>query len=275
MRLSRFVMLCLATASVAACSSSDTVDTTTPSLPPLSYARFINAVADTGGVDIRAIDQVEFSPYANNLAFRGATNYFQTEAGVRKFRVFPTSTNINVTSTVLSDATITLPEGGRFTLLLAGSARAGTVKLWVIDDNSTAPAAGQLGVRLLNAAGGVVDGYVVATPTTALPATASFTSLGFLAHSDYQMRAIGPVAVRVADAGTTAVKASVAAPASPAPVTGELPAAGVTTAGTVFSAYYFPAGVAGSPNAAVTASSIIWFVDRNPCDAPAAAGCSQ
>lgn len=274
MRLSRFVILCLATASVAACSS-DTVEVTTPSLPPLSYARFINAVADTGGLDVRAIDQIEFSPAANNLAFRAGTAYYQTEAGVRKFRVFPTSTNINVTSTVLSDVSVTMPEGGRFTLLLAGSARAGTVKLWVIDDNSTAPAAGQLGVRLLNAAGGVVDAYLVATATTALPAAATFTSLGFLAHSDYLMRATGPVAVRVADAGTTAVKASVAAPASPAPVTGELPAAGVTTAGTVFSAYFFPAGVAGSPNAAVTAASVVWFVDRNPCDAPAAAGCGQ
>jgi len=273
MRLSRFVMLCVATASVAACDKK--VDIVTPTLPPLSYARFINSVADTGGLDVRAQDQIEFSPVANNLAFRAATPYYQTQAGVRRFRVFPTSTNIDITSKVLSEASITLPENGRFTLLLAGSARAGTVKLWVIDDNAAAPAAGQIGLRSLNAAGGVIDAYVVPTATTALPASPTFTNLGLLTYSNYTFRATGPVAVRVTDAVTTSVKASVAAPASPAALTGALPGAGVTSAGTVFSAYYFSAGVAGSPTAAVTAPSVIWFVDRNPCDAPAAAGCGQ
>jgi hypothetical protein len=272
MRLSRFLIVSLALASAAACSKDSTKEIT-PSLPPLSFARFINAVNDTAGLDVRAIDQVEFSPVANNLTFRSATPYFQTQAGVRKFRVFPTSTDINVTSRVLSDASITLPESGRFTLLLAGSARAGTVRLWLIDDNAPAPPAGQIGVRLLNAAGGVIDAYVVPSATTALPSTATFTNLGLLTHSDYVMRPTGPVAVRVADAGTTVVRASVAAPASPATLPGELPAAGVTSAGTVFSAYYFPAGVAGSPTAAFTSPAVVWFVDRNPCDAPAAAGC--
>lgn len=274
MRLSRLVMLCLATATLAACDKN--TDVTTPTLPPLSHVRFVNSVADTGGLDIRAVDQVEFSPVGNNLAFRATTPYFQTEAGVRHLRVFPTSTNIDVTSKVISDALITLPAGGRFTLLLAGSARAGTVKLWVIDDNVPAPpAAGQIGVRVLNAAGGVIDAYVVPTATTALPATATFTNLGLLTYSAYLMRPTGPVAFRVTDAGTTTVKASLAGPASPATLTGQLPGAGVTSAGTVFSAYYFAAGAAGSANASVTAPGLVWFVDRNPCDDPPAAGCGQ
>lgn len=271
MSLSRFVMLCLGTAALSACGKDEV---TAPSLPPLSAVRFINAVNDTGGVDIRAIDQVSFSPVANNLQYQKATEYFPTEAGVRRFRVFPTSTDINVTSQTMSDAVVTLPVGSRVTLLLSGSARAGTVNLWVINDSSTAPAAGQIGVRLLNTAGGILDGYVVATATTALPATATFTNIGKLTHSDYFFRATGAAAVRVTDAGSTVVKASAAGPATPAILAGELPGAGVGSAGTVFSAYYFAAGQAGSPAAAATAG-VIWFVDRNPCDDPPAAACGQ
>jgi Domain of unknown function (DUF4397) len=273
MRLSRFVLLCVAAAALGACDSKTGV--TTPTLPPLSYARFINAVTDTGGLDVRAMDQVEFSPVANNLTFRTATAYFQTEAGVRHLRIFPTSTNINVTSNVMADALITLPANSRFTLLLAGSARAGTVQLWVIDDNAPAPAAGQIGVRLVNASGGVVDGYVLATATTPLSGTPTFSGLGLFIQSNYLARSTGAVAIRVTDAGTSSVRASLAAPASPATLTGANPGAGRSSEGTVLSAYDFGAGAAGSANAAVTSPSLVWFVDRNPCDNPPAAGCGQ
>jgi hypothetical protein len=273
MRLSRFVMLCFATVAVSACSDSNKV--TTPTFPPLAHVRVINAVADTGGLDLRAIDQVEFSPAANNLTFRTGTVYFETEAGVRHFRVFPTSTNIDLTSQVIADEVITMPADSRMTLLLAGSARAGTVKIWVIDDNAPVPGAGEIGLRLVNGAGGVVDGYVVATATTALPSTPTFSELGLVTFSNYITRPIGPVAIRVTDAGTTSVRASLAAPASLATLPGQNPSAGVSSEGTVFSAYYFAPGAAGSANSALTAPGLVWFVDRNPCDAPPAAGCGQ
>lgn len=271
MRLSRFVLLGLASSLLAACENKNTVTTTV--FPATSYTRIVNAVADTGGLDMRAVDQVEFSPVANNLAFRTATTYFQTEAGVRHFRVFPTSTNINVTSQVVTDAFVTVPANGRFTLLLAGSARTGAVKVWVIDDTAPVPVAGQIGVRLVNAAGGVIDGYTVATATTALPATPTFGGLGLLTQSNYLIRPTGAVAIRVADAGTTTVKASLAAPATPAALPGQFPAAGVSSEGSVFSAYYFSAGAAGSANASLSSPAVVWFIDRNPCDDPPAAAC--
>lgn len=271
MRLSRLVFLALASAALAACEKDNEV--TTPELPPLSFVRIISAVPDTAGLDMRAIDQVEFSPVANNIAFRTATPYFQTEAGVRHFRIFPTSTDINVTSQVISDVLITLPANGRFTLLLAGSARAKTVNVWVIDDNAPVPPAGQIGVRAVNAGGGVIDAYAVASATTAVSGTPTFSNIGFLTQSAYVMRPTGAVAIRVTDAGTTSVRASLAAPASPAILPGQFPAAGVSSAGTVFSAYYFLAGVGA--NASINAPGLVWFVDRNPCDDPPAAGCGQ
>ena len=271
MRLSRLVLLSLGTVTTIACGGADV---TTPNIPPLSSVRFINALSDTGSVDVRAIDQVAYSPVANNLAFRAATVYQNSAVGVRHFRVFPTSTNINVTSGILADATVTLPATTRITLLVTGSARAGTINLWVIDDGADAPPAGQVSVRLVNVAPGVINGYLVNTVTDPVPATATYSALGTLIRSAYVDRTAGVAAIRVADAGSGTVLASAAGPAAAASLPGQKPAAGVTSEGTSFSAYYFSAGAAGSANSAVTNPSLIWFVDRNPCDQPAVAACA-
>jgi len=271
MRLSRFVMLCVSTVALSACGKDEV---TSPTLPPLSEVRFINAVSDTGGVDIHAIDIVNLSPVANNLAYRAGTQYFPTKAGVRHFRVFPASTDINVTSQIMADASVTLPENARLTLLLTGSARAGTVRLWVIDDSTDPPPSGQVGVRLVNAATGVVNGYLVNTPSDPLPGTQTYSGLNTLAQSPYVSRASGPAAVMVSDVGSTTVNASEAGPEAAATLEGAKPAAGVTSEGTMFSVYYFLPGAPGSANAAVTSPSLIWFVDRNPCDNPPVAACT-
>ena len=76
MRLSRLALLCIVGVVAAACSSDKV---TTPSVPPYAQLRFISAVADTGAVDIRFIDQVDLSPPANTLTFRGGTLYAQAE----------------------------------------------------------------------------------------------------------------------------------------------------------------------------------------------------
>lgn len=272
MRLSRLAMLCLGALSLSACGSDKV---TTPSVPPVATVRFINGLSDTGAVDIRAIDQILYSPVANNLAYRAGTVYFPTEAGVRQFRIFLTSTNINVTSHVMAEPSVTLLANTRVTLLLTGTARTGNVALWVIDDASTPPPTGQVGIRLVNAAGGVVNGYLVNTVTSALPATETFSNLGTLIRSPYVNRATGAAAVRTTDVGSTAVSASGAGPNAPTSLPGEKPAAGVNSQGTVFSVYLFGPGAAGSANASVVTPSLIWFVDRNPCDDPAVPLCIQ
>jgi Domain of unknown function (DUF4397) len=274
MRLSRLVLLSLGTVTTIACGGADV---TTPNIPPLSSVRFINALSDTGSVDVRAIDQVAYSPVANNLAFRAATVYQNSAIGVRHFRVFPTSTNINVTSGILADVTVTLPATTRITLLVAGSARAGTVTLWVINDATTPPASGQIGVRMVNAATGQVNGYITTAPADALPGSPTFSNVLALAPSAYVNQATGATALQVTDAGSAAVNAAAAGPPAPAALPGENPAAGVTSGGSMFSAYYFPASIAGSgapQTPAFQVPAIIWFVDRNPCDVPAVGGCT-
>jgi hypothetical protein len=268
MRLIRFVILCMSTAVLGACESDEV---TSPGIPPLADVRYVNAVADTGALDLMMVDQVEFSARRRDLGFRAGSLYYPVEAGVRHIRVFPASNDINLGTQIIHDAQITLLADTRYTLLLTGSARAGTVRLWVIDDTSQPPPGGQIGVRMVNGGGAVSDGYVVNTATTALPGTATFTSVGAGTTSPYINRPTGAAAVRVTDAGQGSVAASAAGPNAPTQLPGTFPAAGVNSQGSVFSVYYFPAGV--GVNSTVTAPSLIWFVDRNPCDDPPVAGC--
>lgn len=273
MRLSRLVTLLIGVTVLAGCNGTDKI--TEPNLPPLAGVRFINALSDTGAVDIRAIDQVEWSPVANQLAFRAGTEHQPTEAGVRHFRVFPNSTIPAIASQILHEATVTIQADTRVTLLLTGSARAGTVQLWMIDDAPAAPPAGQINVRMVNAAGGIVHGYLVASTTSPLPATETYSNIGGLVGSPYVNRAVGAAALQVTNPGSSAVNAALAGPAATTAVPGAFPAAGVTQEGTSFSVYYFPPGAAGSPNATLTTPGLVWFIDRNPCDSPPVAGCGQ
>lgn len=264
MRLTRLALLIAGLSTLSACGSDDI---SSPNLPPTASVRFINAVTDTGSVDIAMIDQVDLAPYAKPLAFRAGTAYQLAEAKARRIRVFPTSLNAAVTSQFMHDTTITFTAGEKVTLLLTGSARARTVRFVVIPDNPEAPPAGQISARLVNASGAPVNGYVVTTVADPITGAPAFGSVAPLTASPYINRPTGAAALRATDVGSTTATASLAGPAAPAPLPGDVfPAAGVGNAGTKFSVYFFPRGVAGSPQNAVTAPSVVWFVDRNPCD---------
>ncbi len=261
MQFSRLVLLGMATVLIG-CDSDSVTDSGT--VPPVANVRFINAVADTGAVDIRFIDQVDLSAIGNGLLFRAGTIYQQTESKSRRLRVFPRSLDPAITSRILLDTTLTIQADTRVTLLLTGASRtAGALKLVVINDDPQAPPSGQISVRMVNASSGTVNGYLVSAVGDALPGTATFPNVGNLGTSAYVNRATGAAAVRVTDAGSATVNASLAGPAAPAALAGAFPGAGVTSPGTGFSAYYFPRANVGS----VTTPGVVWFVDRNPCDA--------
>ena len=264
MRVNRFILVCLGVAAVGGCEN-DKVSTTTP--PALAAVRYINAVTDTGSVDIAMIDQVEWSANAKPLAFRAASAYQPTEAKSRHIRVFPTSLNIGVTSQFMLDTMVSLTAGTRVTLLLTGSARSKTLRFVTIDDDVTPPAATQIGVRLVNASAAPVNVYLTTDTADALPGTAAFANISSLATSSYVSRAVGKVAVQATNVGSAVPTAKALGPNAPPSAPGDVfPAAGVNSQYTRFSVYYFPRGVAGSPQNAVTTPSLIWFVDRNPCD---------
>jgi hypothetical protein len=261
MRLTKMFLLA---ASLVALTACDDDEVTGPNIPPLGQVRFINAVSDTLAVDIRAIDQVEYSPVVSDLRFRGGTNHQPIEAKSRKFRVFATSRTIGVTSNPLMDATIDIPANSRITLLLVGSARnKSSLQFVTINDDVTAPPAGNIAVRVVNAATGAINGYLVSAATDPIPGTATAANVAPLAQSAYVTRAVGNAALRFTPVGSATATASAAGPVATS-VTGALPAAGVNSEGTRFSVYYFGPGVGN--NASMTTPGAVWFVDRNPAD---------
>lgn len=264
MRLTRFAILGASLGILAAAGCSDD-KISAPTLPPLAGVRFINAVADTGAVDIRMIDQVEYTPTASGLNFRQGTEHQPTEAKARHLRVFPTSTNVNITPNFLLDTTITIAANTRVTLLLTGSARAKTLKFITITDDATAPAAGSIAVRVVNAGSTPVNGYLVDSIATGIADPAAASNVAPLGASAYVTRTVGKAAVRVTDVGSATINASGQGPTASV-VVGANAAAGVNSPGTKFSVYYFPRGVAGSPQNTVTTPTVTWFVDRNPLD---------
>lgn len=264
MRLSRFGFLCVAITAIVGCSSEDI---TNVRLPDLAGVRYINALADTGLVDIRMVDQVEWSVTANALNFRAGIEHQPTEAKARHIRVFSfASRAVGVVSQVIVDTTITFAANSKSTLLLTGSARARTARFVVIDDAPPAAAANQIAVRAVNASTGAIDAYVVTAPGDPIAGSPTAANIAVNAASPYITRATGIVALKVTDAGSPVANASAAGPPASAPPIGTpfLPSAGIDTGGSAFSVYYFPPGVAGSAQAAVTAPGIVWFVDRVP-----------
>ena len=246
MRLSRLFLLPVAALSVAACSDDDGV--TVNERPPLGGVRFVNAVPDGGSLDIRMIDQVEWSassvnlPTETGLPFRGATVHWPTEAKARHIRVFPTSNDIDSTSVILVDTTVTIAPDKNVTLMLVGTRAADDLRFIEIDDTPPTLTGQQIAVRVANGgvAGGV-RGYVTPTVTTALAAPAAFTVAEQFGASAYVVRDTGVFAIRAAAGGAplTAIASSVAPTGAPE-ASGVGALMGYRGAGSAIGVYVFP-----------------------------------
>ena len=265
MRLFSVVVLGVAATAIAACSDDDF---TGPTKPPTAAVRLVNGMSSASAVDIRAVEQVEWTPTANVLAYRHATPYFPTEAKAMRLRVFqacqvaiPATCTPEAVSTVYLDTTITFIADSRVTLLLTGTTT--SARFIMIGDDVTAPNSGDIGIRLVNASTGAIDGYVTAAAADPLPGTPTFTAAaGPGATSGYISRPAGAATARITAGGVPAPVLATGVGASapnPLPGTPQNPGAGVTSPGTKFSVYFFPQ--VGS-----TAATVLWLVDRNPAD---------
>jgi hypothetical protein len=258
---------------------------------PLAYVRFVNAVPDSGGQDWRFIDAVEGSPTTFNLTFRGVfpgASYQSVAPGNRHLRVFqstldltfqdPTKTTPGIVSTIFFDSTFNLVAGTHYTIVAAGNLRAPkTARLLLLTDNYADPGA-QVAVRLVNTGAGTLDIWASAAGgTTSLPASPLAAAITSFASSTWSNMAPGALFLRANAAGTTTLPAlidAVAPTGVAADRTLNLTAIGGSTiAGSAFTAFVFPAAVAGSPaNVTVAATcptkcaapGIVYAVDRYP-----------
>ncbi|MGH7714055.1 MAG: DUF4397 domain-containing protein [Gemmatimonadaceae bacterium] len=238
----------------------------------IAYVRYVHAVPDTGRTDWRPIDAVVNSPPAFGLDYRGFTPYQAMGSGARQIRIFPTSTNINITSVALIDTTITFNADTYYTLVWTGFARAGQTpadRLVLIQDNIPDVPAGQVSVRVVNLGLDLasVDVFATASATAALPTSPLLSGVAAGAASAYQTQTPGPLALQVTATGTRSpILAQVLAPPGrAADATLNLTAVGGSTmGGSALTAFVFRRSVAGSTAANFTTPGIVYIVDKDP-----------
>jgi hypothetical protein len=269
MKLLRLAVPLLASLTFIGCDNSTEPKVNTPG--PQAYVRFVHAMPDMGPVNARLIDKVE-NLNVGGETYRFVGPYQGIDVGSRHFRVFPSSTDINVASRVLIDATVPLEAGKYYTLIASGYTATGATpqaQLVVLTDNAPTPSGSQVAVRSINAVSGLGAIDVYTSPSGApspLPATATMTGISAqpLSPSSYATFATGPLVLRATAAGTTNVLAEFALPAGAAGTTVIDPTPGSSIGGTVLTAFFFPRGVAGSGAASFTTPGVAYGVDRRP-----------
>ena len=147
--------ICAAAVAVLGCKKDATF---TEPIPDYAAIHWLNAVPDTGQQDIRVIDIVSNAGLFD-ANFRGSNMFYQPiETGARTVRIFNSSSIDTIASQVLSTTTVNTTVGQGYTFIHAGFARTGGTPartVLVIPDNPAAPAAGQVGMRFINAAAGL------------------------------------------------------------------------------------------------------------------------
>jgi hypothetical protein len=272
--------MCLLAAAVAACEADDGTSVNTPG--PAALVRFINAVPDTGTVDLRFVDRVENLPTLQGVAFRGASGLFQrAEAGQRQARVFVNSTDPALTQIRLVDTTLTLNANARYTLVYAGRAAGNQDRLAVLDDpEPPTPPASQIAIKILHAAVGTgnVDVYIAPATATANNAdpianqVAVVRNVPFLGQSVYVNVPVRPTtgeslyqfAVTAAGSTTVLFSGRPNVPGAPAAVSTTGPQPGVQIAGSVLTAVVAPGSIPGTRQSttATQTPTVMLIIDK-------------
>jgi hypothetical protein len=260
MRYSKYMLLFLA-ATLAACDD-DGISVSDPG--PAALVRFINAVPDTGTVDLRFVDKVENLPTLQGVAFRGASGVFQrADPGSRSAVVFVNSTDVALTSTRLVETSVDLTADTRYTLVYAGRASGDQDQLAIVNEPAPpTPPAGQIAIKVLHAAvgTGAVDVYVAPATSAAnnadpiANAVTVIRNVGYLAQSAYVNVPVRPTtgetlyqfAVTATGSTTVLLSGRPNLPGASATVSTTGPSPGVQIAGSVLTALVLPGSVPGT-----------------------------
>lgn len=250
-------------------------------IPPAALVRFVNAIVDTGTVDLRFIDRVENLPTFQGVRFRGSSGVYQRVApGNRAVRIFPYTTNVALASQRLIDTTITLNADQRYTLVYWGSARGNADQLVVIQDVASfpTPPAASTAVRALHADPSVGNADVFIGMSNTDPVAAVVQKISNVAPRTFSSYVNVPVgragqsdslytfAVAAAGSTTPLYTATPNSPGAAASTSTVGPQPGVRISGSVLTAVLTGAPVAGSPSAAAanlaTPSRVVILADK-------------
>jgi hypothetical protein len=192
MKLKFLTLLLAATAMTAACSDDD--DNTGPEGE--SRVRVVHASPDAPDVDV-LVDDAEV---LGDVPYLAASDYLEVPPGQRNLKV-----NAAGTATTVIDADVTLTDGADYTVIAAGPV-SGIAPIVLQDDNS-APAAGNVKVRAIHGAPSApaVDIYITAPGADIQAETPALTGVEFGDVADYIEAPAGDYQVRVTPTGTKTV----------------------------------------------------------------------
>ena len=246
---------------------------------PLAYTRFINAVPDTGSMDFRFIDYLEYSPFAVQATFKSFTPYQGTAPGSRHLRVFTNpggSPTLGDVTQILLDEQLTFEANKYYTIIAVGNSRPGSSPGLVLQvyEDPIPDAGSNVAYRVVNLATGLGDVNVslTATSTAAIPASPDFANVAYLGQSAYLTKATGAQWFRVQLTTSATEIVSGNGRQAPAGTAGD-PLNQLTTiggsgqAGSVVTGFVFPRSVAGSkaPQGTANASpAVLFVVDKHP-----------
>jgi len=247
-------------------------------IPPQAALHWVNAVPDTGVLDIRPIDIITNAALMD-APFRGAHQFYQgIDAGTRRIRAFLSSGDPAITGVPILDTTVSLTADNSYSLIYAGFARTGSNPgraMWLVPDAPTAPGANQVGIRILHAGAGIgnVDINVTRRAADTLPDAPLVGNAAYKSVSNYfafvrDTITADSLRVVVTAAGTkTPVLFSLRLPPGTVGDSTVNPIPGVRLAGSVFTAVIVPASVVGSgapQGGAFAAPSAVFLNDRRP-----------
>ena len=210
-RILSFSMLGLAAGVVTACAPEKF--TLTEDIPTAGI-RFVNAVPDTGAMDLRPVDIVENSHFYE-VTFRSTSllYYKPARAGQRHFKIFMAVTAgmrtvLNAAaqaahaSTVVQDIDVNLEAGKRYTFIIWGNMRTGSTpakQFTILTDDPTDPAS-QVALRIINTTSAAIDGKQYPSTGTA-PGTPTWPNVAAFSASSYVQAPIGTIRYNVTPAG--------------------------------------------------------------------------
>lgn len=187
----KLALTALALVGLSACD-----DDPNPLTPEAAQVRVVHASPDAPNVDVLVDDAVVLT----NVPFRTASAYLPVDGGSRNLQVRATGTSL-----VVIDADAPLTAGASYTVLATGPVA--SIAPLVLEDDLTAPAAGNVKLRLVHASptAGAVDIYVTAPAADLASATPTLSDVAFREYSPYLSVPAGTYRVRITPAGSKTV----------------------------------------------------------------------
>jgi hypothetical protein len=185
--LSRFSFFAISAAALvlAGCGSSSEEDA--------ARLRVLHGSPNAPAVDVLVDNSVRLT----NVPYRTASGYLDVTAGSRNIKV-----NATGATTSVIDANVSLAKDTDTTVIATNVLA--SIEPLVLTDNNTAPAAGQIKLRLVHAAPGAgnVDIYVTAPDANLATTTPTLSNIPFKGVSSYLSVPAGTYRVRITGAGS-------------------------------------------------------------------------